>query len=46
MMDAVAAEIADGNTLRLVEKFLTAGVMEAGVFKPTTIGTPQGGVRH
>ena len=44
IMDAVAAEIADGNILRLVERFLTAGVMEDGVFKPTTIGTPQGGV--
>jgi RNA-directed DNA polymerase len=44
IMDAVAAEVADGNVLRLVERFLTAGVMEDGVFKPTTIGTPQGGV--
>ena len=44
IMAAVAAEVADGNILRLVEKFLTAGVMEDGVFKPTTIGTPQGGV--
>jgi group II intron reverse transcriptase/maturase len=44
VMEAVAAEVADGNILRLVEKFLTAGVMENGVFKPTTIGTPQGGV--
>ena len=44
MMVAVAAEVADGNILRLVERFLTAGVMEDGVFKPTTIGTPQGGV--
>jgi group II intron reverse transcriptase/maturase len=44
IMEAVAAEIADGNILRLVERFLTAGVMENGVFKPTTIGTPQGGV--
>ena len=25
-------------------RFLTAGVMEDGVCKPTTIGTPQGGV--
>ena len=41
---AVAEEVADGNILRLVEKFLTAGVMENGVFKPTTVGTPQGGV--
>jgi group II intron reverse transcriptase/maturase len=44
IMDAVAAEVADGNILRLVDKFLTAGVMENGIFKPTNIGTPQGGV--
>ena len=41
---AVAEEVADGNILNLVEKFLAAGVMENGVFKPTSIGTPQGGV--
>jgi len=40
----VAAEVADGNILTLLERFLAAGVMEDGVFKPTTIGTPQGGV--
>ena len=44
IMAAVAAEVADGNILTLLERFLTAGVMEDGVFKPTTIGTPQGGV--
>src|SRR5688572_19342693 len=44
IMKAVAAEVADGNILNLIEKFLRAGVMENGVFKPTTIGTPQGGV--
>lgn len=44
IMLAVAAEVADGNILRLVERFLNAGVMEDGVFKPTNIGTPQGGV--
>ncbi len=44
IMRAVAAEVADGNILRLVESFLSAGVMEEGVFKPTTVGTPQGGV--
>jgi RNA-directed DNA polymerase len=42
--EAVAAQVADGNILNLVEKFLRAGVMEEGVFKPTTVGTPQGGV--
>lgn len=44
IMDAVVAEVADGNILRLVQGFLTAGVMEDGVFKPTGVGTPQGGV--
>ena len=44
IVGAVAAEVADGNILNLIEKFLAAGVMEGGVFKPTTIGTPQGGV--
>jgi group II intron reverse transcriptase/maturase len=44
IMKAVAAEVADGNLLRLVQKFLRSGVMENGVFKPTSIGTPQGGV--
>lgn len=44
IVGAVAEEVADGNILSLVEKFLAAGVMENGVFKPTTIGTPQGGV--
>jgi hypothetical protein len=43
-MAAVAAEVSDGNILSLLERFLTAGVMEDGVFKPTTIGTPPGGV--
>lgn len=44
IMGAVAAEVADGNILGIVERFLQAGVMEDGVFSPTTIGTPQGGV--
>ncbi len=44
IMKAVAAEVADGNILRLIQKFLRSGVMEYGVFKPTNIGTPQGGV--
>ncbi len=44
IMQMVAAEVADGNILRLIEGFLTAGVMEDGVFKPTNVGTPQGGV--
>jgi RNA-directed DNA polymerase len=44
IMTGVAAEVADGNILRLVERFLKAGVMEEGMFQPTRVGTPQGGV--
>ncbi len=44
IMQALADEVADGNILSTVERFLAAGVMEDGVFKPTTVGTPQGGV--
>ena len=44
IMEAVAAQVADGNILNLIERFLHCGVMEEGVFKPTTVGTPQGGV--
>jgi group II intron reverse transcriptase/maturase len=44
IVSAVAEEVADGNILDLVQKFLAAGVLDNGVFKPTTIGTPQGGV--
>lgn len=44
IMQSVAERVADGNILNLVEKFLTSGVMEGGVFKPTSVGTPQGGV--
>jgi RNA-directed DNA polymerase len=43
IMAGVAAEVADGNILGLVERFLKAGVMEEGRFRPTTVGTPQGG---
>ena len=44
IIEAVAAQVADGNILGLIEKFLRAGVMDNGLFKPTTVGTPQGGV--
>ncbi len=44
IIEAAEAKIADGNILSLVEKFLESGVMEEGEFKPTTKGTPQGGV--
>ncbi|MEX0941294.1 MAG: group II intron reverse transcriptase/maturase, partial [Pseudomonadales bacterium] len=36
--------VADGNILNLIDRFLSAGVMENGILTPTTVGTPQGGV--
>ena len=44
IMWELSNEVADGNILRLVEKFLRAGVMEGGRFQRTRVGTPQGGV--
>jgi group II intron reverse transcriptase/maturase len=43
-MESVAARIADGNILNLIEKLLNSGVMENGKITPTIKGTPQGGV--
>jgi group II intron reverse transcriptase/maturase len=44
ILGLVAREIADGNILNLIEKFLQAGVREDGEVRPTRKGTPQGGV--
>jgi group II intron reverse transcriptase/maturase len=44
IMRGLTNVVADGTILSLIEKFLKAGVMEEGVFQPTTVGTPQGGV--
>jgi group II intron reverse transcriptase/maturase len=44
IMRGLTHVVADGNILQLVQRFLRAGVMEDGVFWPTTVGTPQGGV--
>jgi len=44
IMRELSQVVADGNILRLVQKFLRAGVMEGGKVWPTRKGTPQGGV--
>jgi len=44
VLGMVEREVADGNILGLIKKFLQAGVMEDGRIKPTSKGTPQGGV--
>ena len=44
IMTMLRAEIADGNILDILEKFLSSGVMEDGKRVQTIKGTPQGGV--
>lgn len=44
VLKMVECEVADGNILDLIKKFLQAGVMEEGRVKPTRKGVPQGGV--
>jgi len=44
VMSELARVVADGNILRLVEKFLKAGVLEDGKVRSTREGTPPGGV--
>jgi group II intron reverse transcriptase/maturase len=44
LMKFVAHRVADPNVLRLIQRFLMAGVMEAGIVYDTPEGTPQGGV--
>lgn len=44
ILESVRARISDGNILKLIEKFLSSGVMEEGELRPTLRGTPQGGV--
>lgn len=44
LMKFLQDRIQDPNLLRLIQRFLKAGVMEAGVEYETTTGTQQGGV--
>lgn len=44
LMRFLEQRIADPQFLRIVRRFLEAGVMEDGVFDATTEGTPQGGL--
>jgi retron-type reverse transcriptase len=40
----VEHRVGDGRILRLIRKWLKAGVMEDGTLVPTEVGTPQGAV--
>lgn len=41
---SVNRKVSDGSVLKLIRKFLKAGVMKDGAWEETTIGSPQGGV--
>ncbi|MBQ0070547.1 MAG: group II intron reverse transcriptase/maturase, partial [Spirochaetales bacterium] len=44
LMKFLEHDIADRNFLRYVARFLKAGVMEAGTYSESSVGTPQGGL--
>jgi RNA-directed DNA polymerase len=44
LMRFLEHRIADPNFLRLIQRFLKAGVMEDGAFRASEEGTPQGGL--
>ena len=44
LMGLLRRRIKDGKLLKLIWKFLRAGVMERKLFKDTRLGTPQGGI--
>ncbi|WP_237342892.1 reverse transcriptase domain-containing protein [Wolbachia endosymbiont of Folsomia candida] len=44
LMKCLKERIADPNLLWLIKRFLKAGIVEAGCYKTTEQGTPQGGI--
>jgi len=44
LMEFLSHDIADNNFLRLITRFLKAGIMEEGKYIRSDVGTPQGGL--
>ncbi|WP_041587637.1 group II intron reverse transcriptase/maturase [Thermincola potens] len=44
ILEGVNRKVSDGSVLKLIKKFLTAGVMKDGAWEETDLGSPQGGV--
>lgn len=44
IIEGVNRKVSDGSVLKLIKKFLTAGIMKDGSFELSEIGSPQGGV--
>ncbi|EOX0853199.1 reverse transcriptase domain-containing protein, partial [Shigella sonnei] len=44
LMSRIEKRVSDKRVLSLIRRFLNAGVMDAGLVRPVTEGTPQGGV--
>lgn len=44
IIEGVNRKVSDGSVLKLIRKFLRAGVMSDSAFEDTEIGSPQGGV--
>ena len=43
LMERLSKKIGDGRVLRLIRRYLEAGMMAEGIVSPRTEGTPQGG---
>lgn len=44
LMRTLSKRITDGRVLKLIRRYLQAGIMEHGLISPNTEGTPQGGL--